>query len=178
MDIPGGSSGKESTCQCRRHKRHRFSSWGGKIPRRREWQPTPGESHGQRGLVGYSLWGGTLLDMTEHSYLFLLNIPFLFLPSLLPTLLLSFFISSLFSSFPLLPSCLSCPHPNKPNEAFALSFLFSISRFMAPWCFSQIKFIYIIPSTFKSYFWSELCHNTGCCQLIISTLSSSFSDLR
>ena len=25
-----------------------------------------GESHGQRSLVGYSLWGHTELDMTEH----------------------------------------------------------------------------------------------------------------
>ena len=35
-----------------------FSPWVGKIPRRREWLPTPvflpRESHGQRGLVGYS----------------------------------------------------------------------------------------------------------------------------
>ena len=33
----------------------------GKIPRRREWLPTPvflpGESHGQRSLAGYSAWG-------------------------------------------------------------------------------------------------------------------------
>jgi len=32
-----------------------------KIPWRREWQPTPvflpGESHGQRRLMGYSPWG-------------------------------------------------------------------------------------------------------------------------
>ena len=35
-----------------------FSSWVGKIPWRRKWQPTPvflpGESHGQRSLAGYS----------------------------------------------------------------------------------------------------------------------------
>ena len=35
--------------------------WVGKIPWRRAWQPTPvllpGESHGQRSLEGYSLWG-------------------------------------------------------------------------------------------------------------------------
>ena len=35
--------------------------WVGKIPWRREWQPTPvfllGESHGQRNLAGYSPWG-------------------------------------------------------------------------------------------------------------------------
>ena len=36
---------------------------------RRKWQPTPvflpGKSHGQRSLVGYSLWGRTELDTTE-----------------------------------------------------------------------------------------------------------------
>ena len=37
---------------------------------RRKWQPTPvflpGESHGWRGLVGYSLWGGTESGMTKQ----------------------------------------------------------------------------------------------------------------
>ena len=50
--------GKESTCQCMRHRRSRFSPWVWKIPWRRAWQPTPeflpGDSHGQRSLVGYS----------------------------------------------------------------------------------------------------------------------------
>ena len=40
-----------------------FNSWVEKIPWRRPWQPTPvflpRESHGQRSLVGYSLWGHT-----------------------------------------------------------------------------------------------------------------------
>ena len=40
---------------------HRFDPWVGKIPWRREWQPTPvflpGEFHGQRSLVGYHPWG-------------------------------------------------------------------------------------------------------------------------
>ena len=36
--FPGGASGKESTCQCRRC---RFSPWIRKIPWRRKWQPTP-----------------------------------------------------------------------------------------------------------------------------------------
>ena len=27
------------------------------MPWRRKWQPTPGESHGQRSLAGYGLWG-------------------------------------------------------------------------------------------------------------------------
>ena len=39
--FPGGSSDKESTCQCWRHKRHGFDPWVGKIPWRRKWQPTP-----------------------------------------------------------------------------------------------------------------------------------------
>jgi len=30
--FPGRASGKESACQCRRHKRHWFNSWVGKIP--------------------------------------------------------------------------------------------------------------------------------------------------
>ena len=43
--------------------------WVGKIPWRREWQPTPvflpGEIHGQRNLAGYSLWSHKELSMTE-----------------------------------------------------------------------------------------------------------------
>ena len=41
MGFPGGASGKEPACQCRRHKRHGFDPWVGKIPWRRAWQPTP-----------------------------------------------------------------------------------------------------------------------------------------
>ena len=56
--VPGGTSGKEPACQCRRHKRCRFDPWVRKSPWRRAWQPTPvslpGESQGQRSLVGYS----------------------------------------------------------------------------------------------------------------------------
>ena len=31
-DFPSGASGKESTCQCKRHERHGFDPWVGKIP--------------------------------------------------------------------------------------------------------------------------------------------------
>ena len=59
--FPGGAGGKESVCQCKRHKGLGLNPWVGKIPWRREWQPTlvflPGKSHGQRSLVGYSSWG-------------------------------------------------------------------------------------------------------------------------
>ena len=69
MSFPGGASGKEPACQCRRHKRHRFDPWVGKTPLKRAWQPTPvflpGESHGQRSLVGYSPWGCKELDTTK-----------------------------------------------------------------------------------------------------------------
>ena len=34
----GGASGKESTCQCMRHKRWGFDPWVGKIPLSRKWQ--------------------------------------------------------------------------------------------------------------------------------------------
>ena len=44
-------------------------TWVRKIPWRRKWQPTPaflpGESHGQRSLVGYSPWGCKASDTTE-----------------------------------------------------------------------------------------------------------------
>ena len=49
--------GKEPACQCRRLKRCGFEPCVGETPWRRKWQPTPvflpGESHGQRNLVGY-----------------------------------------------------------------------------------------------------------------------------
>ena len=50
-------------------KRDRFDPWVGKIPSRRAWQSTPvflpGESRGQRSLLGYSPQGHTELDTTE-----------------------------------------------------------------------------------------------------------------
>ena len=67
--FPSGANGKESTCQCRRHKRGWFNPWVRKIPWRRAWQPTPvslpGEFHGQRSLVGYSPQGCKESHMTE-----------------------------------------------------------------------------------------------------------------
>ena len=67
--FPDSASSKEPACQCSRHKRCRFDPWVRKIPWRRAWQPTPlflpGESHGQRSLVGYSPWGHKESDMTE-----------------------------------------------------------------------------------------------------------------
>ena len=39
--FPGGTSGKEPTCQCSRPKRCRFDPWVKKIPWRRAWRSTP-----------------------------------------------------------------------------------------------------------------------------------------
>ena len=65
--------------------RDRFDSWVGKIPWRRAWQPTPvflpGESHGQRSLMGYSPQGHKESDrneMTEHKYAHLKNMLLVF----------------------------------------------------------------------------------------------------
>ena len=58
MALPRWLSGKESACQ---YRRHRFDPWVGKIPWKRNWQPTlaflPGKFHGQRTLAGHSPWG-------------------------------------------------------------------------------------------------------------------------
>ena len=50
----------------------RVQSWAGEDPLEEVWQPTPvflpGESHGQRSLVGYSPWGRKESGMTEVIY--------------------------------------------------------------------------------------------------------------
>ena len=69
----GGSNGKEADCQFRRHKRCRLNPWIRKIPWRRAQHHTsvflPGESHGQRSLVGYSPYNLKESDTTqEHTH--------------------------------------------------------------------------------------------------------------
>ena len=76
LGFPGGASGKETACQCRRCKRGGFDPWVGRIPWRRAWQPTPvflpGESHGQRSLADYSPQGhckdSDMTEATQHTY--------------------------------------------------------------------------------------------------------------
>ena len=67
--CPGGTSGKESTCQSVKHKRLRLNPWVRKIPWERKWKSTPlflpGKSHRQRSLESYGPWGCKQLDMTE-----------------------------------------------------------------------------------------------------------------
>ena len=66
MGFPGGSDGKEFTCNAGDLG---LDSWVRKTPWWREWLPTslflPGECHGQRSLAGYSLWAHKELDITE-----------------------------------------------------------------------------------------------------------------
>ena len=74
--LPGWHSSKESTCQCKRCKRHRFDPWVRKIPSSSKWQTAPvflpGKFHGQRSLVGYNPWDHKELDTTKwpntHKY--------------------------------------------------------------------------------------------------------------
>ena len=55
----GGLVDKDSAYNAKDTDRRELNPWVGKILWRREWQPIPvflpGESHGQRSLVGYSL---------------------------------------------------------------------------------------------------------------------------
>ena len=73
--FPRWSSGKESACQHRRHKRRGFNPWIGKIPLEQEmathssipaWK-TPWTEEPS----GYSPLGCEELDMTEHKYTYL-----------------------------------------------------------------------------------------------------------
>ena len=73
---PRWHSGKESACQCRRLKRHRFNPWVGKIPWSRKWQLAPvvlsEKFPGQRSLVGYRVHGvvknQTQLSARAHTH--------------------------------------------------------------------------------------------------------------
>ena len=67
MNFPGGSDSSICLSICRRPG---FDPWVGKICWRRKWKSTPvlfpGKSHGQRSLVGYSLWSHKESDTTER----------------------------------------------------------------------------------------------------------------
>ena len=59
----------KNTCAVQETQETWVQSLGQENPLKREWQPIPvflpGESHGQRSLVGYSPEGCKELDMTE-----------------------------------------------------------------------------------------------------------------
>ena len=69
MGFPGGTSGKESTCNAGDVNDAMFDPWVGKIPWKRAWQPTSvflsGESHGQRSLADYCPYSRKGSDTTE-----------------------------------------------------------------------------------------------------------------
>ena len=72
-----GSEVNGSACICLECGRPRFDPWVRKIPWRRKWQPTPvflpGEPHGGRSLVGYSLWGLKESDTIERLHFHFLH---------------------------------------------------------------------------------------------------------
>ena len=74
---PGGTNGKTPPLNAGRCNKLEFDPWVRKIPWRRKWEPTPvllpGESHGQRNLVGCSPQGHTESDVpevTQHTLMY------------------------------------------------------------------------------------------------------------
>ena len=67
--VPGGPRVEDPPADAGDIPRRRFDPWVGKIPWRRKWQPNraclPGESHGQRSLVG-TVRGVTESDTAER----------------------------------------------------------------------------------------------------------------
>ena len=66
LGFPGGSDSKESACNVGDLD---LIPGSGRSPGGRAWKPasafSPGEFHGQRSLMGYSLQGHKESDMTE-----------------------------------------------------------------------------------------------------------------
>ena len=96
MGFPRGSDGKESACNSGEPG---FNPWIGKIPWRREWQPTliflPGESHGQRSLSGCSSYSGKELDTAEATNTHVRHVAFLEHPASFSFLCVSLVIQPL-----------------------------------------------------------------------------------
>ena len=70
FDFRDGSEGKESAFNAGDTGDKSSIPPGSGDPLKRKWQPTPvffpGQSHGQKSLAGYSLWGCKEPDMTER----------------------------------------------------------------------------------------------------------------
>jgi len=54
LGFQGGTSGKECTCQCRKHKRCRFDSWVRRFPGNSLQYSCLENPNVQRSLVGYT----------------------------------------------------------------------------------------------------------------------------
>ena len=61
--LQGGASGKESSCQCRRCKRCRFSPLVRKIPWRKKWQPL--QYSCLENLMDRGAWWATVHGVTK-----------------------------------------------------------------------------------------------------------------
>ena len=143
--FPGGASGKEPTCQCRRCKRLGFSPWVGKIPWRRKWHPTPiflpGESHGWRSLVGCSPRSHKELDATDRLSRRT--------PILGAFLLMSMMASSLIDAF-LVTQCPSLSF----FMSFALESIWSHTKFVSP---DFLSFLFYIQPLWTVIYSSLYC---------------------
>ena len=75
MGFPSGASGKESARNAGDARDTGLFPGLGTSPRRKAWQPIPvflpGESHGQRSLVGYSPCSHKESDTTEHECMYI-----------------------------------------------------------------------------------------------------------
>ena len=66
LGLPRWPRGEESTSQCRRHRRHGFDSWVGKIPLSRKWI-TQNQYACLENSVGREGWCATVHVITEKS---------------------------------------------------------------------------------------------------------------
>ena len=79
MGFPGGATGKEPACQCRRLQSYGSDPWVGKIPWRRKWQPIsiylvflPGESPWTEEPGGLQSMGSQRIRhdwVTQHTFI-------------------------------------------------------------------------------------------------------------
>ena len=66
LGFPGGTSGKEPACQCRRHKRRGFDPWVGKNTWRRAW--TLLSYSCLENLIGRAAWGLQFIGSQRVEY--------------------------------------------------------------------------------------------------------------
>ena len=70
LGFPGGTSGKDPACQCRRLKRCGFDPWVEKIPWRKTQQPTPNSNYNYQVLIMYVL----IMLIIMYQYVFSMHL--------------------------------------------------------------------------------------------------------
>ena len=65
LGFPGGTGGRESAYQCRRHKRCQFNPWVGKIPWRRAWAGNPLQYSCLENPTDRGAWWATVHGVTK-----------------------------------------------------------------------------------------------------------------